>query len=276
MPFGTISRKTIRKMEGKSRSKPKKTKYSKPIGLVVKQALSRQIETKVNRFQQAGTLYFPSVDFASFYSNTGDLACISPHASFCSIGQGVGDSQRIGNVVKTASCNMKLALWVDPYSAGYNAVPEPFYVKIWIFECPYNNTLTDVQSIMFNAFMNNNTSQAGLSGLLSDLTGTVNSDIVRLKKTFICKLGSQQVYGTGGTAATQYYANNDFKIAKTYNLNLTKYIRKTYVYSDTTNTPYNIATWLAIEPIPFNNALGANTARPGQYSYTIEYKYKDA
>lgn len=264
----------VRKVARKTKATA--TPNIKAMKTFVKRAISRREETKTYRFNQTGSYFFPSADFTSFYSVVGDLWIASPHSSFCSIAQGTGESQRIGNQIETVSGKVKIASYARTYDAATNAQPTPFYLKIWIFEVLYDNDVTGVQSVIFNSFMDSNTSSAGLSGLLTDLTGKVNDDIVKLKKTIVRKIGFANNAGTGTSAALQANANNDFKAADYVEIDITKYLRKKYVFNDTNNVPYQPPLFVLCEAIPYNDTVPASTTATGRYSMTIEYNYKDA
>jgi len=246
------------------------------IAKIVKSVMASNQEVKINRFQQNGTLYSVANDSANFQSVTGNLWCLTPHASFCAISQGTGEADRVGTKIKLRSVRLRANFWQNAYNVSYNPTPVPFYLKLWIFSVKYSSQLTDVQSVVINNFINANNSGNGLAGTLADLTGVVNNNYVTLKKVLIRKIGVSSAYGTGAVGSAQYFNNNDFKITSFVNLDVTKYLRKHISYNDATATASTSATWCVAEVIPFNNDTTACGQQPGKYSFTLETRYTDS
>lgn len=245
------------------------------VAQIARRIVSRTEEVKINRFVQNGFLFSSANALASSYAVTGDLWCLSPHASFCSISQGVGESDRIGNKIKIKNVRLKINMTPYGYDGTNNLAPRPFYVKIWIFSLRYSNQLTDVQSTIFNNFIDSNNSSVGISGGQQDLTGVVNKYNVHLKKVIIRKIGTSNYGGTGANLGQQSFANNDFKIAQFVNMDITKYVKKYVQYNDTSNTPATDLTWAYAETIPFDNVQAGCTIA-GNYNLCIETKYTDS
>ena len=212
----------------------------------------------------------------SFYGVTGNMICLSPHSSYNAIVQGTSDSQRIGNKVQTQSCMLRMNIIPKPYHVTNNPYPHPMYIKIWIFELPYDSETIAMQSVVNSNFFDSNSSSTGMTSGLSDLTGVVNKNIVRLKKVIIRKVAPAGINGTGSTASAQYFNNNDYKLSAYLNLNVTKLLKKTYKFNDATTIPYAVHTWCCVEPIVFNNDTTNFGVVPAEMLYTLEYKYKDA
>lgn len=265
----------------KRKAKPtRRVSRAVPVRRVVriaKAVIKRNTETKLIRYNATQTLYNATGDMASFYGTTGNVICLSPHGSYNSIAQGVTDSTRIGNSVNTHRCYLKLNIIPNAYNATYNPTPIPMYIKIWIFSLRYDNEVSAMQSIVNANFMDANASSTGLTSSLTDLTGTVNKNVLTLKKVLIRKVGYADVTGTGSQAGVQYVANNDYKLTALVMLDVTKYLKKTYRYNDSSSTtPYDQHTWCIVEPIAYNNDTTMLGVRPATMMYTLEYQYKDA
>jgi len=248
---------------------------TKRIANIARSVINRNTETKVIRWTATQQLYNATANMVSFYSTTGNMICLSPHSSYNAISQGTTDSARIGNKVQTQSCMLRMNIIPKPYNATNNPTPIPFYVKIWIFELPYDSEVSAMQSVINSNFFDSNSSSTGMTSGLSDLTGVVNKNIVRLKKVIIRKVATSNFQGTGALPGHQYFANNDYKLSAYLNLNVTKLLKKTYKYNDAGTIPYACHTWCCVEPIAFNNDTSMVGIIPAEMLYTLEYKYKD-
>jgi len=273
------ARNKSRKSKSGIRRRGRKMSMSvKRVTQIAKAAVARSAEVKCSRFTQNGTLYSPANQLASSYAVAGDLWCLTPHTSFCSITEGTDEDSRIGTKIKIKSIRLKVNVWPNAYDAINNPTPTPFYLKFWIFSVKYSSQLSDVQSVISSGFLNNGSSSGGITGNLNDMTAPVNTNYVTLKKTFIRKLGMNEV-GTGGIASTGFYANNDFHMTSFLNIDVSRYCRKNISFNDNSGTASTAATWMYVEAIPFNNNTSAANGignQPGQYSMTMSTYYTDS
>lgn len=264
------------KKKGGKTPKRKGGKLTKGQKAQVNKMIVRHEEVKQYTYSAVRNLYSPAQDFNNFYSTSGDLLVLSPHSSSCAIAQGTTDATRVGNAITTQKCILNLAIYPNAYNATYNATPQPGYIKLWFFKIKYASDITDVQSIIFNNFLDSNASSNGLTGALGDITAKVNTNVISLLKTKVVKLGCANYYGTGATAGQQYFDNNDFKIAQNISIDCTSMLLKEYTFNDNNTIPYNPATFCLVEWIPFNNDTTNGGARPASMYFSIQYMYTDA
>lgn len=88
------------------------------------------------------------------------------------------------------------------------------------------------------------------------------------------KLGSSLYLNSGSTAND---ANNDFKLSKYFNINLTKYIPKVIRYDDATTSPENVGLYATFLMCYADGSTIDNSGYPEfAFSGVINYSYKDA
>lgn len=266
----------------KSRRPRQHRRHKKGLTMVQKSQVQRLIrgteEVKVCRYVATSNLFSFANSAANCYAVGSNLIPVSPYAGLCQINQGSGDSQRIGNTIRTRYVKLKLNIWAAPYDATNNPTPKPFFVKIWVFKGKISSQASDIQSLMFNNFMDNNSSSAGLTGTITDMTGRVNKDAVTLHKVLIRKVGVSETFsgGGGGVVAANFYANNDFRLNQFIVLDLTRYVYKDILYNDNDNTPRTPVTWVFVEAIPYDSVTATFGNVPGMLNYGIEYGYTDS
>jgi len=229
------------------RKKPatKKRVYKKraPVSSAVKQYVSRSIkvasENKIVNWNYFGDLYNFNASASQWY--TYNFHQISPNSTNLAIAQSVAQNGRVGNQVKTVRGMLKFIISPLPYSAVSNATLYPSNIRIVIFSSkPHPVQLPPFTNFQNHLFQNGSTSQGPVSNSLLDQLSDINKDMFTVYYDKSVKLGYAGINGgagSGGSAGTQYFVNNDFKLNIMRKINVTKYLQRLYTYNDNTNNP---------------------------------------
>jgi len=216
----------------------------------------------------------------SLYSVTGSTTLnafpISPYASYMAITQGVGQAGRVGNKIRTRKLMFNYVLRPLSYDATINTLPQPMEIQMIFGRTRNSPALLPAAADVQQMFQGSN-GVIQPTGTLEDLCLPFNDDYWDIVKVVRHKLGYAESAGTGGSATSQYFSNNDFKMNVIRKLNLTKYIPKLLKYNDATNSPTSKGLFLFINVIP---AGGSSPFGPTQlpcriHSY-INFEYEDS
>lgn len=194
---------------------------------------------------------------------------------FNTIGQGVGQGDRIGNRISPVKFVFSgfMNFNADTPSAAGNLGPQ--YVKMFIFRM--KNSLSALSPDMSKFFQYGSTTQPP-TGYIQDIRNRVNTDDVVLYATRTFKLAPSALQSGITTIATAD-TNNDFKLTQSFKVDLTKYVRKV-VYDDTTAQIKNHQMFAAFV-FGLNNCTKYEAYTddiyhsPIQIAYNIECSYKD-
>lgn len=189
------------------------------IARVVKNVLSRKVETKC--IQLDGTLLPISLQSssASIASNNFTLTPISSsftNTSGCLIGEGVGQDQRVGDQINIKGIYFDYALYPLPYNVATNSEVRPMVVNLYFIR-PKTGEVTGpgldryVSGANAIFFENQTNSGSGFVGNLSDLTRRIDTDNYQLVAFRQHKVFYSSVSGTGVPSNVYGFANNDFK-----------------------------------------------------------------
>ena len=262
-----------RRTYNKKRGAPKKRMYKKrssvstTIKRYVKRTIHANIENKIAMKQE-------TLKTVTAYIQNSNLLTL-PMIPYNQIVQGLGQSDRISDVIKTRKCIFSFALRPQSYDAANNFIPIPQEVIIMFGKVknakPQQPTGTDFAKL----FQFGNSNQAPQNRLLDSIL-PINSDYFTVYKKLVYKVGYSVNQGSGSNVASAYYANNEFKFNVVKKIDLTKFCPKTVKFNDTTAQPTNDGLWMWAF---CNNADGTqNTfdAVPILMDYIIEYIYEDA
>lgn len=267
MPFN--GKRSYRKKRGnnKKRAYKKRTTVSRVIKSYVKRTIHSQIENKISIKQEV------LKTITSYVNNTGML-CL-PMIPYNEIVQGLGQSDRIGDTIKTRKVFFNFALRPAPYDATNNFIPLPQTVIMMFGKVKNAKPQKPISTDFSKLFQYGNSSQAPQNRLLDNVL-PINTDYFTVYKKLTFKIGQSQVTGTGANLAASFYANNDYKINQCRRMDITRYVPKTVKFNDTTAQPTNDGLWMWAW---CNNADGtSNTFDPIPIlmDYCLEYTYEDA
>jgi hypothetical protein len=114
------------------------------------------------------------------------------------------------------------------------------------------------------------------SGYIPDKFNSTNSDLYRIYKKYVLKVGPASNTGAGANLNNQYWANNDFKLNQSLTIDFTKYMIKNAKFNDSvTNEPVNRGLWLAMEAVSATNTGMSVGQLPVKYLAEIDLRWKD-
>lgn len=261
-----------------TRRKPatKKAFVKKAVTKAKTQRLTKFIKRVVARTEEVKHGSDTNIIGLSAYTNTTNLPNmiipVTPYAvSGISISQGTGQTDRIGNKIRTKSSWLRGCIYPRVYNATTNPQPQPQEVRVWFFSAKNtNNQLTTLPN-----FLQNGNSSGAPVGTILDMTRMVNSDvyIYRGHRTF--KVGFSNYGGTGAQLGSQTFNNNDFKYNVKFNINLTKMMPKVIQYNDSDDTPFSRSVFMYWETVDADGQSQAATEIQLEMSYTHSFDYTD-
>lgn len=258
---------TRRKLH-KKRNYNKKKAAPKRLRKMIKRTVQRMAEKKQVDLYQAGRLLTQNGN-----PNWPIYNCfpVSPYVGYLTIQQGVSQSGRIGNKVAVSSLTIKGVIYASEYDIGANPTPKPKYVKLWLYSSKVSPVVIEVPDSSW--FQLGGTTQ-GFTNSLTDMFAETNTDRWTVHKTRIFKVGFASYSGGGGTSASEFNANNDFKLSCPFSFNCTKMIPHIMTFDDNNASPTSRLLMCAIQPV---NADGTTPsgAFPLQMSYTNVIKFTD-
>lgn len=238
---------------------------------IVKSEISRDVEDKYRQVYDDSHLLYP----ATHSSWLSSIFPVSPYPAYLQIDQGVGEAQRIGNVIKTKKLIFKGIIWNAAYNATSNNDPQPTLVNMWIIsdrEGPTSLPNSDITS----QFVQLGNANQGLTDALVDTLVSINTDRYRVfvRKTF--KLGYSAYTGTSADPDRQAYTNNDFKLSCKFKIDLTKHLPKKVKFNDNNSIPMTRGLFAVFQTLNANGTTIVNTQRVAGLAYTLDYHYEDA
>lgn len=252
----------------------------------VKGVISSVAETKVCNYyyNNFGVVNTTSTAFQ------GTIKSLSPSGSsgaMITISQGTAAGQRVGNKLSVKKAILAGTVHINTvYDAVTNYNPCPLKVCLWIFQLKGGVTddATSVNDVVQNYFFEFGNTSIGMSGAVVDLTRAVNTSYVTLLKKRVFSVGTQQTVSGFGVNApnntNQQFSSNE-QIMRMFKIDVTKILRKTYTFNDTSNTTSNRQVWCMWVPyrvdgrIP-DTSTGLNTGPvPAYISWSYDFYYKD-
>lgn len=240
--------------------KPKKTFTKKTsvsrhrIKKIVNSVLSRKIETKLADVEFNDRVVYPVI-------NQGDVYSLIP----TSISHGTGDGARVGNKINITRAVLKLSLAASALGVGYG----PTYFDMYIFKVKPRVPMPPTNTEMAG-FLDDAGSQTSYSGDPIDGLRQLNNSMFTS-----CIRKRVRLYNPVNTAS-YYAAASDIPQSKQFIINITKHFKKTWIYNDNFNTPYNDSLYLAFGATQTDNSVAPVGLGCGNWSAIVELQYKDA
>lgn len=261
--------KRVRKSSRKNKYKSSKTSVSQ-ITRIVKREMSRKVEHKTSQFFASQWDIVPSNNTffeASFFPCT-------PYTTYMDIDQGVGQGDRIGNRITLTNLSIKGTIWPLPYDGTTNPTPSPAQVVLYFV---YRRTIPiNTPTNAVNIFQNGDGSR-NFQNDLTDVMAKVNNDEWRLLTKRVFKIGYAANTGTGAQPAYQAFTNNDFKLNRNFQINLTKYAVKKLRYADASSSIPRTRGIFCI-PVAISSSGNPYAAAdvPCRMSFTTSCRFTDA
>jgi hypothetical protein len=250
----------------------KRTVKPTTIKKMIKRQIALSAENKCRQFFQNT----PTTLYSSYSSALldGSIIPLTPFAGVLQIDQGVGQGDRVGNIIKVKKLTFKGTITPLLYDIVQNSNPQPTQIKCWIFYDKRDPTIKPTPSAQANFFQFNSTS-AGFTNSLTDMWKPINTDIYRVLATKSWKLGLAN-YEVNGNGAWQTYANNDFKMNINFSFDLTKHINKTIKFIDNNSNPSTRGLFALFQVMYANGgAIGAGQ-RLASMQYMLDLVYEDS
>jgi len=246
-----------------------------------KQTVSQAVKKYVNRIvhvdQENKSLNFQAqTTFGNVLQSTNmNMYPILPYTGYGTCPQGITQGGRIGNEIKIRKIMLRYVIYPTGYSATTNPFPRPMEIDMFLgYTKQQPGTLPGTVDIgyLFQA----GSSSFGPSGNLGDLVSTPNKDYWTIAKRWQHKVGFSDYAGTGGAAAIQYSANNDFKMNVVRRLDITKHCIKTLKFNDGNNTHQGRNLFFFYQAVSANGDTITSSVFPTTMQYWIDITYEDA
>lgn len=198
-----------------------------------------------------------------------------PLATYWTINQGVGQGNRVGNIIKTRKVYLNYVLRPLPYSATTNPQPNPCEVQLMLGYVKNTPCFTPVGGDISFLFQSGSASTAPI-GSLRDLVSVINDDYWVIKKRWTHKVGYAASEGTGANPGNQFQANNDFKLNYVKRLDITKHIPKTHVFNDGSATTNTRNLFLMYYAVAADGGTYGSNGLVANIEFWIDFHYEDA
>lgn len=273
----------FRPLRSKKGRKSKTTTTSR-IRQIATRALLRNAETKEIKLSADRTA------IGCFDCNQWNLAvspqiiALTPNAGTnngIEILQGTGEANRVGTTIQTSRAVFRFCVSMQDYNATTNPQPSPVVVKYWIVSAKHGlpfKDQSDVKPIVAGSggnFFNNNNTSSGTWFDLRDLLYPVNDSRYIVHKSGEMKIGYSDNSGTGSSAASQNFTNNDFKYFVKRSINVRKYIPKIIRYTDNASQPTTKPVWILFSCYYASDLSMTAAVAPIKLTWHYDYRFKD-
>lgn len=264
-----MKRKYRAKQAKKSAAGRKKSSVSAGVKDYVKKALHTQIENKCVQ-----------INYGNSFGNINEDPAMNaypmcPLSTYWTINQGVGQGNRVGNVIKTRKVYLSYVLRPLPYSATTNPLPNPCEVQLMLGYVKNTPCFTPVPGDFSFLFQSGSTSTAPI-GTLRDLVSVINTDYWVIKKRWTHKVGYAAMEGTGASPGSQFQANNDFKLNHVKRIDITKHIPKTHVFNDGSATTNTKNLFLMYQAVAADGGTYGVNGLVANIEFWVDFHYEDA
>lgn len=241
--------------------------------------LSKQISNTREHKQiyQTGIFDFGSYNAANFGGLTQTYKVLSlaiDNADGVSCPLGTNSSSRIGSEIRVKKVTLKMNFIPKAYDAVTNPIASPQIVKVYfgwhkdqIAQARNRLTAGAVDFFTFGANAVNPTGQ------LTDINRETNKELYSIvKKSRNMKIGTAQTFSAG--TQNSYWANNDFKLFKQYEVDLTKHVNKVQRFNESDPASSNRGLFAYVTSISADGTL--YDKQPIECSYELCYTYTDS
>jgi len=237
----------------------------------VKKTLHAQVENKIQNTQAGFT-------FGNVLSSSGlamNMYPMTPYASYWTIGQGVTQNTRIGNVIKPVKVMLRYVIRPTPYNAESNVSPVPVEIDMFLGHTKATPALLPNNSDLQFLYQIGSSSGPPI-GNLTDIIAPINKDYWTISKRWRHKLGFAE-YGTNGTQPTnQNLTNNDFKLNAVRSMNITQYVPKKILFNDGGGATTSKGLFFFYQAVSATGTTLASTQYPMNIQFWIDFEYEDA
>lgn len=267
-------------------AKSSKPRSSKSQGKKSKAQVPETVKTYVNKMiaskqenKQALPVIANDVDILPYgQQTTHTFTTLNLNQIFQGVSQNTQNGGRIGDKILCKKLNFAGFINWDSSKLEQQMYRHlPMYVKMFVFR--RKDTLdnpaqyTGTGGTGEDTILMNGPSASPPINKLSDMNKPFNTDVYKIYKTKLFKLGPAAV---GDTPNTSGQWNNDFKFSQRFNIDLSKHVHQ-IVYSEGQNYQTNCAFYVGFLIAFGNNAnIDASAKPPVEIHYTVNMTYEDA
>lgn len=249
----------------------RKTTVSTSVKREIKKQLHAQIENKIQN-TQAG------FSFGTILSSSGqamNMYPMTPYASYWTIGQGVTQNTRVGNIIRPVKVMLRYVIRPVPYNALSNTSPVPMEVDLFLGHTKATPAILPSNADLQYLYQIGSSSGPPV-GNLTDIIAPINKDYWNISKRWRHKLGFAE-YGTNGTQPTnQNLTNNDFKLNAVRSINITKYIPKRVSFNDGGGATTSKGLFFFYQAVSATGTTLDSTQIPLNIQFWVDFEYEDA
>jgi len=248
--------------KAKAKTKSKRTYYRKRFPKakaksnmyqVVKKICHRQMETKMADIEQTSKIVYGYLDGTTFVNLLPQIL------------HGTGEAARVGNRVSCNNVSLKMSLYGFNQSTG----TPPIWFDMYIYKVKNSVPVPPTNTQFQNFLEDGNTSTQYVGNVLDGLR-KVNDElftVVKRKRFLIYNpLNSANFIG----------ASSNINPCRTMVINLTKHVKKNWIYNDNNGFPTNDTLYISIAATVSDGSLLPVGTQFGAYHLICECSYKDA
>lgn len=195
--------------------------------------------------------------------------------------QGTGEANRVGTKITTTRGIFRVLCTMNEQNATTNPGPRPTIVKYWVISAKDGLDFKDQSNVkpivagVGGNFFNNNNSSTGTLYDLRDLIYPVNDSRYTVHTTGEMKIGFSDNSGTGSSALSQNFTNNDFKYYDRRVIDVTKYLPKVIRYTDNASQPTTKPVWIIFSCYYADDLTMTAAIAPVKITWHYDYQWKD-
>lgn len=227
--YNSMSRPTSKVVRPPMFKKARKSSYS-TFAKKVRQIISRSAEKK-----QIDTT-ITHTTFGSNATASGALVIpLLPNAATMTLAQGTAVNQRLGNRIRVKKVTFRGCIVPAPYSASFNAAPEPQHVKFYFMS--YKDTPNIPLNQNATPFYRSSATTSAMGGTGADPYLQIDHESITVYHEAVFTVGFSSYSDAGGIVNMQYYKSNDVPVKQEFSFDVTKWCPKEVVWDDAATTP---------------------------------------
>lgn len=271
MPFFPRRKSNYRKRRAPMRKRAvgkRKSSVSVGVKSYVKRQIHLNMENKTKQVQLFNTFG------SSLQDATLNVFPMLPYTGYMSLAQGVGSSDRVGNVCKVRKLMLNYTLNPLPYDATVNTTPKPMEILMILGYLKQSSGVIPQPGDISILFQNNNSATAP-TGSLFDLISNYNSDVWTIVKSWRHKIGYANQSSIPNTNNFNF-TNNDYKYNVVKKLDITRHVTKTLKFNDTSSNVQGRNLFLMYYAINCDGTVPAQSQINCQIYGHVQLDFEDA